>query len=280
MTVNFLYRPFHLLDKKSNRWLLIISTGIFVILFMNLYNPFNIDRWYENAKFPLFLILSSFGLFGMLVLAISQLIIREVFKVNSLTLLGVILWFIIELLMLTFTMYFIYGDRSLEGSARLSEILLTLRYTLLIVIIPYGGILLYIYGTQKPVSVPVTTSPGPKMVNIADENGEPQIAIDLDQILFLRSADNYVAVYFLKESKVKKELIRTTLKKLETDLQEVPIRRCHRSFMINIDKIVLVQKNLQGYSLSLRDYHESIPVSKNYKHVISPLLRKGRALSG
>ncbi len=273
MAPHLINRPFHLLDQKSNRWLLIISTGIFVILFMNLYLPFNVSRWYENANIPLFIILSSFGFIGMLVLGISQLFIREILKIRSLKLYGVILWFIVELLLLTLTMYLIYGDKSLEGGERFSEIVLTFRYTALILIIPYSGVLLYIYATQKPIPVPTVTA-GTTMVNFADENDEPQIAIDLEQILFLRSADNYVAVHYLKENKIRKELVRTTMKKLDTELRNFPIRRCHRSYMVNISKIILLQKSPQGYSLTLRDCDESIPVSKNYKVTFNRLLMK------
>lgn len=267
-------RPFHLLDKKSNRWLLIIVTGIFVILFMNLYLPFNITRWYEKEQIPLFLILSSFGIIGMIVLAISQLYFRDLFKISSMKMYGVILWFIVELLLLTITMYFIYGDTNLEGKAMINEIILTFKYTILILIIPYTGVLLYLFATEKGDYSPVAIDTGHHLVKVLDENDALHIAIDLDQILYMKSADNYVAVYYLKDSKVKKELVRTTMKKLETELRELPIRRCHRSFMVNIKKISVSQKSQQGLSLSLKDYsEEEIPVSKNYKTFFTQLFK-------
>jgi hypothetical protein len=273
----FLNRPFHLLDKKSNRWLLIIVTGIFVILFMNLYLPFNITRWYEKEKIPLFLILSSFGIIGMIVLAISQLYFRDLFKISSMKMYGVILWFIVELLLLTVTMYFIYGDTTLEGNQMLSEIILTFKYTILILIIPYTGVLLYLFATEKGDYSPIPIDTGDHLVKILDENDALHIAIDLEQILYMKSADNYVAVYYLKDSKVKKELVRTTMKKLETELRDFPIRRCHRSFMVNIKKISVSEKSQQGLSLSLKDYpDEVIPVSKNYKTFFTQLFKEKR----
>lgn len=275
MFKDFLNRPFYLLDKKQNRWLLVIVTGIFVILFMNLYLPFNVSRWYVNEKIPLFFILSSFGIIGMIVLAVSQLYIRDLFRISSLKMYGVILWFIVELLLLTITMYFIYGDTALEGSDRIAEIVLTFKYTILILIIPYTGVLLYLFATQKGDYMDMPIDTGNHLVKILDENDALHIAIDLDQILFMKSADNYVAVFYQKDDKVKKELVRTTMKKLEGELKEFPIRRCHRSYMVNIKKISISEKSQQGLTLTLKEYsNEAIPVSKNYKQLFTQLFKE------
>ena len=275
LILNFLKQPFHLLDRKQNRWLLSIATGIYVILFMNLYLPFNVDRWYQNETIPLFIILSSFGLIGMIVLMISQLVIREIFHIRAVKMYGIILWFLVELILLTLTMYFIYGNTSLEGSQRINEIVLTFRYTILVLIIPYAGVLFYLHTTQKGENIDVLLSASNHLVNILDENGELHIAVDLEKVLFMKSADNYVAVHFIKDGKVKKELVRTSLKRLETELDEFPIRRCHRSYMVNITKISVSMKNNQGLSLGLKDYEEeSVPVSKNYKAFFSRLMKQ------
>jgi hypothetical protein len=271
----FLNHPFHLLDKKQNRWILIVVTGVFVILFMNLYLPFNVSRWYVNERIPLVLILSSFGVIGMMVLAISQLLIRNLFRITSLRMYGVMLWFLVELILLTLTMYLIYGDRHLKGSNMIAEMVLTLKYTTLILIIPYSGVLLFLYATQNQTAERTYQTTGNHLVKIMDENGILQIAIDQEYFLFIKSADNYVEVFFLKDSKVRKELVRTTMKKLEAELKDFPIRRCHRSFMVNIEKISLSEKSTQGLTLSLNGYpDESIPVSKNFKPWFIQLLRE------
>lgn len=280
MLVDFLKQPFHLLDRKQNRWLLTIVTGIYVILFMNLYLPFNVDRWYNNETIPLFVILSSFGLIGMAVLMVSQLVIREILKIRAVKMYGIILWFLVELALLTITMFFIYGTAGLEGRDLINEIFLAFKYTSLVIIIPYAGVLFYLYTTQKGESIDVLLAASNHLVNILDENGELHIAVDLEQVLFLKSADNYVAVYFIKADKVKKELVRTSLKRLETELDEFPIRRCHRSYMVNINKISVSMKNNQGLSLALKDYsEEQIPVSKNYKAFFTRLIKQKEDLN-
>jgi len=278
--LEFLKQPFHLLDRKKNRWLLILVTGIYVILFMNLYLPFNVNDWYRKETIPMFIILSSFGLIGMFVIMVSQLVIREIFKIKAVKIYGIILWFLVELLLLTITMYFIYGNTDLQGVDRLNEIYLTFKYTVLILIIPYAGVLFYLHTTQKGESIDTLLSASNHLVNILDENDELHIAIDLDQLLFIKSADNYAAVYYVKDNKIRKELVRTTLKRLETQLDEFPIRRCHRSYMVNINKISVSMKSNQGLSLALKDYpEETIPVSKNYKAFFTRLIRQKEVLN-
>jgi len=204
---------------------------------MNLYTPFNVSGWYANAPVPQVVILSGFGIIGMIVLSISQIGFRHLLKIQTLKVRDFILWFLIELGLLTATMYLIYGDTGLTGINELNEIFITFKYTVLVIIIPYGGVLFYLTATQKGENIETLLAAGNHLVNILDENGELHIAVDLEQILFLKSADNYVAVYYSKEGKVKKELVRTTMKRLETELDSFPIRRCHRSYMVNIKKI-------------------------------------------
>lgn len=275
MIADFLKQPFHLLDRKQNRWLLIIVIGIYTILFMNLYLPFNVNDWYRSDTIPRFILLSGFGLIGTLVLMISQLVIREVLRIKVVRMYGIILWFLVELILLSITMYFIYGTNGLKGVDLVSELFLTLKYTILVLIIPYAGVLFYLYTTQKGENIDTLLNASNHLVNILDENGELHMAIDLDELLYIKSADNYVSVFFFKDDKVRKELVRTTLKRLETELDEYPIRRCHRSYMVNINKISVSMKSNQGLSLALKNYSdEVIPVSKNYKAFFTRLMKE------
>lgn len=242
---------------------------------MNLYHPFNVNNLYRDDTIPMFIILSGFGIFGMVVLMISQLLIREVLNIRAVKMSGIILWFFVELILLSITMYFIYGDTSFRGSDMANEIYLMIKYTILVLIIPYAGVLFYLSTTQKGENIDTLLNASNHLVNILDENGTLHMAIDLDQLLFIKSADNYVAVYYIKDDKSKKELVRTTLKRLETELDEYPIRRCHRSYMVNINKISVSMKSNQGLSLALKNFSdETIPVSKNYKAFFTRLLKE------
>lgn len=60
-------------------------------------------------------------------------------------------------------------------------------------------------------------------------------------------------------------MLRSTLKQLEEELKEYNIIRCHRSFMVNIDHIKLIEKQKDGLTIRL-DHAKltEVPVSKTY----------------
>ncbi len=76
--------------------------------------------------------------------------------------------------------------------------------------------------------------------------------------------DNYCNIYFEKEEGLQEVLFRTTLKKLELQLMACPgLWRCHKSFLINLDKIEEVSGNAQGYRLHFKKGALQVPVSRS-----------------
>lgn len=100
-------------------------------------------------------------------------------------------------------------------------------------------------------------------IHFADDEGRPCISIPGGDVLFISAADNYVEVYYLEDQQVRKALIRNTLKNMEEVLASQPgFFRCHRSFLVNLQRIQKVQGNARGYLLYLHASAPSIPVSR------------------
>lgn len=273
---HWLNKPFTLLDENRHRWLTIGVTGLFSIVFMNVYTPFNSDSWIRIPGLPSFVILSSYGLLGMILFFFSQIVIRNLFHIKTFTRFTYALWFAAELLLLSLIMFLVYGNHNQTKTMDLlQEYFLSFRYTVLVLIIPYGMIMFYFqYLKEKDVGMK-SIVPGDHLIKIRDENDILQLAIDPGKLLFIQSTDNYVSVFYLKDDKVKKELVRTSLKKLEDDLQGTPVVRCHRSYMVNLNKISVTKKTNKGMMLELKDYDEgNITVSKHYRTGILKLLQE------
>ncbi len=67
-----------------------------------------------------------------------------------------------------------------------------------------------------------------------------------------------------KKAAVVYSLVRSTLKRAEEILITHPnFFKCHRAFIVNLDKVVHVEGNAQGYKIKLDGYDELIPVSRN-----------------
>jgi membrane-bound ClpP family serine protease len=100
------------------------------------------------------------------------------------------------------------------------------------------------------------------------------IIVKPEDILYIEATGNYVNVHYKKDSKTIYKLLRTTIKQVEEALQNQPsFVRCHRTYIVNTDKISNVNGNAQGYKLSLYDTTEEIPVSRTYLKDIKDILR-------
>ncbi|MEM6344679.1 MAG: LytTR family DNA-binding domain-containing protein [Bacteroidota bacterium] len=87
----------------------------------------------------------------------------------------------------------------------------------------------------------------------------------VDQILFIEAQQNYVRICLLTEKGIQKEMLRNTLARIESALETSPIKRSHRSFLVNTQKILAVSGNAQGLKLKLQGLADfEVPVSRKY----------------
>ncbi|MEO1383127.1 MAG: LytTR family DNA-binding domain-containing protein, partial [Bacteroidota bacterium] len=87
----------------------------------------------------------------------------------------------------------------------------------------------------------------------------------LPNFLFATSDNNYSTVFYWEEGTLTRKLLRLSLKNLENQLAEVPaIVRCHRSYIVNKEKIQGFKGNARSLTLKLEGYEERIPVSRNF----------------
>lgn len=112
-----------------------------------------------------------------------------------------------------------------------------------------------------------------KFIELDSENESDNIRIQVSEIIFVKSADNYVEVGFHEDGEVRKKLIRNTLKNIEKQLKEFNnFVRTHRSCIVNIQYIDKLNKNFNNYWLTLIDTKETIPVSRQYLMAVKDLL--------
>ncbi len=117
-----------------------------------------------------------------------------------------------------------------------------------------------------------------RTVALEGENLDESLELPADQLLYIESADNYAIVYFLQGRQTARKALRSSLKRLETQLSGSPLVRCHRAFIANLDKVVSVSGNAQGYRLRLQGVDREIPVSRQYGRRIR--VRPGQAATG
>ena len=94
-------------------------------------------------------------------------------------------------------------------------------------------------------------------------------------LLYAEAADNYVKVFYRGEQ----QLIRSSLKQLEESFKgNQRIFRCHRAYLVNLDKVVHISGNAQGYKLHLDGVEQPIPVSRSLNGEIARLVTRPKDL--
>jgi DNA-binding LytR/AlgR family response regulator len=87
------------------------------------------------------------------------------------------------------------------------------------------------------------------------------LRLDFNDLIVIKSDDNYVEVSFLNNSVLKKQLIRNKLSKIEIDIPE--LFRTHRSYLINPNHFQQFKMKNGKLSLILSS-GIAIPVSKTH----------------
>ncbi len=261
---------FKLLDSKKNRLFLVLFMLVYAMLFLNIFIPFNIKDWMPLSNSPQFFTLSGFAMVGALGLAFSQFVLRKLFKLEQFKIKQFFLWVLFELILLTFILTVIYNDFS-NWFNFIDEFLFTLKHTFLIIIIPYSIVLLILSLFRSRYELLEMKKEGKnvdiknKLVKFPDDKGNVKFSLLLKDLLYLESTDNYVYIHYQANDILKKELLRNSLKNLEKILENEPIRRCHRSYMVNLINLNIAKKAGQKILLKLNFVTELIPVSKTYQ---------------
>jgi DNA-binding LytR/AlgR family response regulator len=101
-------------------------------------------------------------------------------------------------------------------------------------------------------------------LSLIAENGKDKLTLAPDQLLYIASADNYATIHYLENNGKKKMMLRSSLKRMEEQISNKRIVRCHRTWIVNLDHVKKVEGNAAGYRLILEHSEEMIPVSRNY----------------
>ncbi len=269
--LSFLNHPVKLLDRKPDRYLLILVVLLFSVVFVNIFQPFNIARWYSDSGLIQLLRLSGYGVIIALVFLFTQFPLRRLFKVQHFTVKTYILWLIIELALINLSYIFVYGN---PIGNFINDLGFSLKYTLLSIWLPYSFAILIVYYKNQRDEIEVLKNSANKptekrLIVFKDENGKTKFSILVADLLLLESTDNYVSVFYILQNKVQRKLLRNSLKNMEEMLKENAIIRCHRSFMVNPANIEFMQKDGKKLNIKIKQFDRSIPVSEKYS---SPFL--------
>jgi DNA-binding LytR/AlgR family response regulator len=112
-----------------------------------------------------------------------------------------------------------------------------------------------------------------KSISFSSETGSENLKFLVAEVAYIKSADNYVEIFYHEGDGFKKKLLRNTMRGIEQQIKPYSnFVRCHRVCIVNSHFIEHLNKNYGSYSLSIKGHEEKIPVSRQYLLKIKELV--------
>jgi DNA-binding LytR/AlgR family response regulator len=274
-----LFRKPYPSPTNSSPWISAVPIGLFIALFLILFQPFGLSSISNPNKYPF---MAGYGLVTFVVLSVDHYLLKSLLRRKAVWTVGKhILW----LAFILFTIgagNFFYSASALRFHSPLDGFLIFQFFTLAVGIIPVTVTILltenirnkqYLQeATELNLSLtelhPLEAAPS-QTLTLTAENNKEKIQIPSNDFLYAESTGNYIQVSCLKDGKLKSILLRLTLTKAEEQLRPYSfIIKCHRAFLVNTDQVVQVKGNAQGLRLQLRHTDVEIAVSRSFTKVL------------
>lgn len=269
--------PFNDDLKHNSKIIFFISAG--VLVFLMLFQPFDIGLMPEREKYYLII---GFGVITFLSLSIYLLFIPSLFPKKYLSSKWNVKKEIFWNLWITFTIltgYFFYS----KTLGMLKFDFNMVIKLILTAIIPMSALIIINQNRMFRSRAKLADEINKKLkdhkikqeeiINFISDYQKDSLAIKVNLLLFIRSANNYIEVFWKEGYSVKNQMVRCSMAYAEELLKEYKfIIKCHRSFIVNINYIDRFEGNLQGYKLYFEKIDFPIPVSKNFASKLQELI--------
>ena len=290
----FLRQPFSLYISPTRILFFSFTTGLFVSVFLLIFKPFGSGDYILEGRTW---ILWGYGFVTFLILLVDMLVWPAVFpgffnetKWNVSKAIGFQFWHIISIGAANLLYAAFVGEKEIR-------LLAVPGYLLQALAVGFFPITLGIFSIQSVLlkkfadsarrlndnilsleSRTAESEKNPEIVALSSEGGREEVYIRLQDLLFIKSADNYVEIYRTENNQIKRILIRSSLKRIEQDLKDHPfLFKCHRAFLVNINNISKVAGNSQGYQLIFKGIQYAIPVSRYTSKNLFKLIARPRS---
>ncbi len=272
---SFWQQSVNFLATKREKWGLILFLALYIPLFLLIFQPFGVNNYdpTHSIRWEFFIAAIGFGLVNGVSMWLYEFVIApRLFTKRTRAIF--IIRMVLELLLLSFTTYLFYNVLGNFHDWNWPSFFGFVRDVGLSGLIPLGLVFLYFNYKRTRSSYEALLNKSKfnrrrhDLVRITSDNGKENLVIASKGLLFIEAQDNYVAVYHIENDRVKKSLLRTTMKRLENLLTDQSIVRCHRSYMVNMGKVEKVSGPTHQLKIHLEHIEKPIPVSKTYVPVL------------
>ena len=250
-----------------------------LIAYRIVFQPFDINTLPTKEKFQL---LSGFGIITFLSLSLNLLIIPslfpKVFSTSKWNIRKEIIWNLWILFTILVGYFFLNNALGVTkfGFNLVIKLLLTAVIPItVLIIVNHNTILRSHLKLADELSKKLKDNKliQEKIIYFDSDYQKDSLAIKVSLLLFIRSANNYIEVFWKEGDNIKNKMVRCSMIHAEEILKEHKfIFKCHRSYIVNLNYIERIEGNLQGYKLFFENINFSVPVSKNLVNRLQELI--------
>ncbi|MBR5003026.1 MAG: LytTR family transcriptional regulator [Bacteroidaceae bacterium] len=267
------------LFKKANVIKIVAFTAVYASIFINIYKPFGSGNWMENtSQFYFFLYSSVIVLIGFVVIALSRIVMYFWYQRQAIVYIQYLIWILFEVIFMSifFTIIVLAIRPEVNAWLTFKD---SFYNTVLILVLPYFICHIFLSMSERNKELeerdrikPLDSSV--RMIDFYDERETLRLSVMKSKVIYVEAADNYVYIFYKKQSGVTRFMLRNRLKAMEKYLADVDIVRCHRSYMVNLEYVSVIRREPGGIYLELSIPEvPDIPLSQTYRDKVDAWFR-------
>lgn len=277
-----LFIPSYLRDKYQ-LIATVTFTALWSLVFILCSIPFSHNAWFELGTSSAFFYTALFFFLSLAIVILSKWLMYSTRAMFKMTFIQYILWNLSEvfLICLLYTIVTIKGNDTgiitYEDATVVRVFLNASQYAFTCLVVPcvIAGMFFAIVDKNKTIRLMNTndvvsdepmTPKGIQKVTLYDNSGVMKLSVSLSNLFYIESDDNYIIVWYSDtKGGLKKYMIRCRLKTVEESFKGSSLVRCHRKYIVNMDKVKVLRKEKDGYELDLEnDAIPPITITKTY----------------
>ena len=267
--LEFLQKPFPLEENKVQLFKIITAISIFVLVFLYLFKPFGL----HTLEPKLMLYCVGFGLVSWIASIFYEFGVVPILKIKNeagaFTFARWILYFCGAMLFISLA-NFVFIRLVYFGDIQWSLFPYMMRGVFAIGLFPIVllGALALLKQEHKYSKIAAEVNQEQANKQAVELAADTVICeIPVDQIRYIEAMQNYVKIGHLShDAQMSEKVVRESLKNI-LEIANHNLVRCHRSYLVNQDKVLSAAGNAQGLWLKLSDCEKEIPVSRSFVSV-------------
>ena len=265
--------PFNLFESNKHKFIISVGLSGFVWFFLFTFGVFDFDYFTYFAR------LYYTGTYSLACLAVllADFFLLKDYLIKKKTIADALVWVLwimsciaLSNYLLT-TLFFKWEEFTLYNFIKNQLYVSSIG----MIVAPIFILVNYIFILRKRICKTVnkniknnqlnTIQKSNELITIYSKYKNGAFEIDINNLLYIQSSDNYIDIWYTNKDSVQHELVRNTLAAVEQSITHPALQRCHRSFIINKNHVKSLKRNAGRYKIIMKNANIEIPLSRKYK---------------